>query len=410
MQLQKDQENERENGRMDETELKSLLPAYIGKKLRDQEGGGEKEGRDFLLHLGMDGGNLRRILALEDPFTALSGQEYRWNDLYGKKVALDVGQYMRTEAAGIKEKLKKKSEEILNKFDRYFVPALAEKDDAAFAVRQLDRSNPDGLYSILSREQKQDYGYLMSINRQTYEEITQEEEEAKKERAGIFGRREEKIDDLFSSVDSFLQQRYEIYRYKAMESIYQEVLGRLEKYDVSFPMQDIPPAAEAFFDQMDIYGAFSSDFLKTFDKMHFAKLIPEEKWKVAAARIRADRRKIEEKTKKIQENPLKCDISIIIEAIQNNCLVMKKNKAILSEYGIIKSVDYNSLSLKEILELLLQLRQIEKKPVKTVSFETNGERDYDSLLKNEEFRRALSDSVRAVRTNKAAADRLRRLL
>ena len=241
---------------MDETELKALLTAYIGKKLRDREGGGEKETQDFLQHLGLDGSNLRRILALEAPFTALSGQGYRWNDLYGKKAVLDVEQYMRSEAFGIKERLKKKTEEILDKFDWYFGPALAEKGDVAFAVRELDRSNPDGLYSILSRERKQDYGYLMNINRQTYEEIIQEEEEAQKERAGIFGHREEKIDDIFSSVDSFLQQRYELYRYKAMESLYQEVLNRLKKYDVSFPEQDISPETEALFDQMDIYGAF----------------------------------------------------------------------------------------------------------------------------------------------------------
>lgn len=388
---------------MDETELKALLTAYIGKKLRDREGGGEKETQDFLQYLGLDGSNLRRILALEAPFTALSGQGYRWNDLYGKKAVLDVEQYMRSEAFGIKERLKKKTEEILDKFDWYFGPALAEKGDVAFAVRELDRSNPDGLYSILSRERKQDYGYLMNINRQTYEEIIQEEEEAQKERAGIFGHREEKIDDIFSSVDSFLQQRYELYRYKAMESLYQEVLNRLKKYDVSFPEQDISPETEALFDQMDIYGAFSRDFLKTFDKMHFAEQIPEEKWTAAVAQIRVDDREKEEKINKI-------DIPIIIKAVQNNCLTMKKNKAILSEYDTIKSIDYNSLSLREVLELLLQLRQIAEKPVKTVSFEINGERDYDSLLENEEFMRALSDSMRAVCINKAAVNRLCQLL
>ena len=337
MQLQKDQENRMEEGIMDEKKLKALLLTYIGKRLRDREGGGEKESRDFLQYLGLDSANLRRIFALEVPFMALSGQEYRWNDLYGKKAILDVEQYMRTEADGIKEKLKKKSEEILDKFDRYFGSALAEKGDAAFAVRELDSSNPAGLYSILSREQKQDYGYLLSINRQTYEEIAQEEEEAQKERAGIFGRREEKIDDIFSSVDSFLQQRYEIYRYKAMESLYQEVLDRLEKYDVSFPAQDISPETEALFDRMDIFGEFSKDFLKTFDKMHFLEQIPKEKWKTAAAQICTYDQK---KEKKIQENLLESDISIIIEAIQNNCLVMKKNKTILSEYGIITQTSH----------------------------------------------------------------------
>ena len=375
-------------------ELGGQVLIYIGRQIKKHREENEKESLDFLKYFGLDSGNLRQMLALDEPFEPLSGQEYGWNDFYGKKAVMNVEQYMRKEAALIKEKLDKKSDIVLKKFREYFVPTLTQKGNAAFAARMLDSTDNNSLYALLCREKELDYGYLMIMNKQTYDEIKDEEERAGRERGGIFGHREESMDDLFTSVDNFLQQRYEIYRYKTIENIYENILKILNQYKVHFPDGIVEPELQDAFEHMNIYRKFSVDFLKTLDPVHF---LADISWD-------------ELKTYLFEKYSASQDISLIIEGIQNNCLVVKKKQAILSEYDIIGNVDYERLSLREKMELLRQLQQIIKKPVKESCFEIQDERDFDSLLENEEFMETLASSLRSIHTNKETVEKLQQLL
>lgn len=375
-------------------ELGGQVLIYIGRQIKKHREENEKESLDFLKYFGLDSGNLRQMIALDEPFEPLSGQEYGWNDFYGKKAVMNVEQYMRKEAALIKEKLDKKSDIVLKKFREYFVPTLTQKGNAAFAARMLDSTDNNSLYALLCREKELDYGYLMIMNKQTYDEIKDEEERAGRERGGIFGHREESMDDLFTSVDNFLQQRYEIYRYKTIENIYENILKILNQYKVHFPDGIVEPELQDAFEHMNIYRKFSVDFLKTLDPVHF---LADISWD-------------ELKTYLFEKYSASQDISLIIEGIQNNCLVVKKKQAILSEYDIIGNVDYERLSLREKMELLRQLQQIIKKPVKESCFEIQDERDFDSLLENEEFMETLASSLRSIHTNKETVEKLQQLL
>ena len=375
-------------------ELGGQVLIYIGRQIKKRGEENEKESLDFLKYFGLDSGNLRQMIALDEPFEPLSGQEYGWNDFYGKKADMNVEQYMRKEAALIKEKLDKKAEAVLKKFREYFVPALTQRGDAGFAARILDSTDKNSLYALLCREKELDYGYLMNMNKQTYDEIKDEEERAGRERGGIFGHREESMDDLFTSVDNFLQQRYEIYRYKTIENIYENILKILNQYNVHFPDGIVEPELQDAFEHMNIYRKFSADFLKTLDPVHF---LADISWD-------------ELKTYLFEKYSASQDISLIIEGIQNNCLVVKKKQAILSEYDIIGNVDYERLSLREKMELLRQLQQIIKKPVKESCFEIQDERDFDSLLENEEFMETLASSLRSIHTNKETVEKLQQLL
>lgn len=375
-------------------ELGGQVLIYIGIQIKKRGEENEKESLDFLKYFGLDSGNLRQMIALDEPFEPLSGQEYGWNDFYGKKAVMNVEQYMRKEAALIKEKLDKKADTVLKKFREYFVPTLTQKGNAAFAARMLDSTDNNSLYALLCREKELDYGYLMIMNKQTYDEIKDEEERAGQERGGIFGHREESMDDLFTSVDNFLQQRYEIYRYKTIENIYENILKILNQYKVHFPDGIVEPELQDAFEHMNIYRKFSVDFLKTLDPVHF---LADISWD-------------ELKTYLFEKYSASQDISLIIEGIQNNCLVVKKKQAILSEYDIIGNVDYERLSLREKMELLRQLQQIIKKPVKESCFEIQDERDFDSLLENEEFMETLASSLRSIHTNKETVEKLQQLL
>ena len=375
-------------------ELGGQVLIYIGRQIKKRGEENEKESLDFLKYFGLDSGNLRQMIALDEPFEPLSGQEYGWNDFYGKKAVMNVEQYMRKEAALIKEKLDKKADTVLKKFREYFVPTLTQKGNAAFAARMLDSTDNNSLYALLCREKELDYGYLMIMNKQTYDEIKDEEERAGQERGGIFGHREESMDDLFTSVDNFLQQRYEIYRYKTIENIYENILKILNQYKVHFPDGIVEPELQDAFEHMNIYRKFSVDFLKTLDPVHF---LADISWD-------------ELKTYLFEKYSASQDISLIIEGIQNNCLVVKKKQAILSEYDIIGNVDYERLSLREKMELLRQLQQIIKKPVKESCFEIQDERDFDSLLENEEFMETLASSLRSIHTNKETVEKLQQLL
>ena len=375
-------------------ELGGQVLIYIGRQIKKHREENEKESLDFLKYFGLDSGNLRQMIALDEPFEPLSGQEYGWNDFYGKKADMNVEQYMRKEAALIREKLDKKADAVLKKFREYFVPALTQKGDAGFAARILDSTDKNSLYALLCREKELDYGYLMSMNKQTYDEIKDEEERAGQERGGIFGHREESMDDLFTSVDSFLQQRYEIYRYKTIENIYENILKTLNQYNVHFPDGIVEPELQDAFERMNIYRKFSADFLKTLDPVHF---LADISWD-------------ELKTYLSEKYSAGRDISLIIEGIQNNCLVVKKKQAILSEYDIIGNVDYERLSLREKMELLRELQQITKRPVKESCFEMQDERDFDSLLENEKFVETLASCLRSVHANKEAVEKLQQLL
>ncbi len=365
--------------------------AYIGRQINKLGRDKEQESLRFLHYFGLDANNLRKVLSLEHPFTALSQKNYGWNDFYGKKATMDIEQYMRSEAGEIRMRLEEKAEGIIQKFKDRFIPSLIQMRDAGFAAFMLDNTDENSLYGLLCKVKKQDYSYLIDMNRQVYEEI--QEEDAKARRGfGLFGRREEAADDIFESVDQFLQQRYEIYRYKTMELIYEKLLKILEQYNVHFPDGEIQPEVEAALTELGVYKIFSRDFLKTLDPVHFLTEIPWDELK--------------ERLPRRQEKTCEEGISLIIQGIQKKCLVVKKRQAFLSEYAIIGNIDCKNLSLKEQMELFQKLQHPENFVTGTKVFAVNGERDYESLLENKEFMKKLTSSLQSLKMIQESASKM----
>ena len=85
----------------------------------------KKEARNLFNYSGLDINNLRKILALQIPFIELSAREYRWRDVYGKNAVLNIERYMQVETVSIK-KSEEKTEELLERFDKYFEPTLVK--------------------------------------------------------------------------------------------------------------------------------------------------------------------------------------------------------------------------------------------------------------------------------------------
>lgn len=132
----------------------------------------EKDDKDaalwLLRYIGVDNKNLRELLLMKDPFQTLSSQDYVWTDLYGKKASFHIEDYMKAEAAKMQEQLRKKSEDILKRFEKCFLSAFQKKGDADFVKRMLDADNPNGFYDLIEQE-KELYGRGFI---KTYREMT----------------------------------------------------------------------------------------------------------------------------------------------------------------------------------------------------------------------------------------------
>ena len=57
-------------------ELEEQVLIYIGRQIKKHREENEKESLDFLKYFGLDSGNLRQMLALDESFEPLSGNEY----------------------------------------------------------------------------------------------------------------------------------------------------------------------------------------------------------------------------------------------------------------------------------------------------------------------------------------------
>ena len=99
-----------------------------------------------------------------------------------------------------------------------------------------------------------------------------------------------------------------------------------------------------------------------------------------------------------------------MKAIQEKCLIIKKDQAILLKYDIIESIDYNEQSLTEILMLLSKVSAVIKEPSATEVYQMKKEKDYESLLENEKFMKALMENMEVVRKNRETLNRLQSLL
>lgn len=256
-----------------EEKFREKLLIYIHRQVKKRKEPDAGEMRSFFRYLGLESDNLRGMLENPAPFEPLSGQDYTWGNIYGKNAVLNIFQYMKEKSDMIRSGLNEKKEEILDQIRQCLMRGFQERGDALFAALMLDRSNDTGLSAQVRREKARDYQYLIEMNRCTYEEIRIEDMNAAKEKAGIFGHREECIDDIFSSVDHFLQQRYEIYRYMEIESIYEEILSFLEPYECNFPEGEISERISRVFDEMKITERFGEIYLQTFDLSQFTEQI-----------------------------------------------------------------------------------------------------------------------------------------
>lgn len=245
--------------------LEKKIFIYIYEKLKNRKPLSEEDSRNFLQYVGLDRENIRQMLQVEQPVAPLSEQNYQWNHIFGKNPSLDLDQYICRCKEMVCKLLETKETELLERIDEYLIPAIKRKGDVFFALQLLERENEAGLYEILRKEKVYDFSYLKEVNERTYEVIERELIAAQNERGGIFGKREERVADLFSSVDNYIQQNYELQRYKMMENIYQIVLESLEEYWVVFPEGILSVEMKQMFETSRVTEVFERAYLESLD-------------------------------------------------------------------------------------------------------------------------------------------------
>ena len=415
-----------QEGKYEKTEL--ILPSrdqiqrdilvYIGQCIDSHNKVTEKESTDFLKYLGIDSSNLRKLLHINDPFPVLSEKEYTWNHIYGRKPVFNIWQHMKESDQTMKSNMDSMIEDILQKVKGYILPELLKKGDSGFVIGMLDGNVELGLPSMLKKENDMDYDYLNTINRNTYEEIKLLDEETANEPGGPFGHRKECLDDLFSNIDDFLWQRYEIHRYQTMQAIYNLIIEGLSRYQFEFPTGEISKSEEEVFEKMQIFDAFDQSFLKTisisaflneisYDEI-YSNLFKRQRTQPDVIVTQAEGGIFYQYTRKeclIREKEIKSiylksvqkkEFSLIIDGIQKSCIEIKEKRVILKEYNI-EEINYKEMSLKELMVLLMRLKKEKLVPTGHHAFAIRHDHDYETLLGNPVFMESLKYSLETVR-------------
>ena len=184
---------------------------------------------EFIQYLGLDRVNVRRMLHSDESVKLISENPYTWDNLYGKNATLDLHQYIEEQTNDIKQSLEEKKAAFLVEMDVHLIPELRKIKEQEALELMLAHDQEDSLYITIEKEKTFDYAYLYDMNQSTYKVLEEENELAQKEKRGFWGHREERVANLLSSVDVFIQQVYEIYRCQAIEQLYQDMLEKIRQ-------------------------------------------------------------------------------------------------------------------------------------------------------------------------------------
>lgn len=259
-----------------EKEVAEELLRFLSMKIKNEQKFCEKDGIDFVDYVGLSENNLRQMLKLDKTFDFFEVQNLRWKDIYGKEASVDLQQSMKSEIEKNENALNEKKQKILEQFEEHLLPAIKRKGDAYFAIWLLDIGNDFGLHSILTKEKSKDYSFLLDINKDTFRIIQLQADAVSIERGGVFSKREERLMDLLISIDDFIQQRYEICRYKLIKEIYSILLEKLKDFWILFPDENVSSEIEIRIEEKKVLERIEQEFLKKLDLDTLVKSLAHE--------------------------------------------------------------------------------------------------------------------------------------
>ncbi len=365
---------------------------------------------EFFRYVGLDAKNLRTLLEVPQPFAALSDQAYSWEDVCGKNASIDLNTHMKETVSRIQHVMEEKKTEVRRRALDCILRGLRERGDAAFAARMMDPREPYGFCRMLEQEKQLDYAYLVEINKNTFHEIVDKDTRTRAERPGIFGHRREMLDDLLETVDLFLHQRYEMYRYKTVTEICEQLISDLSASWEDFPEGVFPEDCREIMDRMGVYAFFEGSFLETFRTRAFltGEMIrqAEEQYAEIAGQFPPAAEKIPQSAEAFSQAaeavPPAPDLRLFAEGIEKTCIIVKKEQIILNIYGITE-INREKLGPAELLALHRKLQQEGPRLLSSRTYVMDGGEDLRALLSDEIFVDTLKQSI-------AAVDRHRRIV
>lgn len=447
--------------------MRDPILCYIRDRILTKGSVSAGQAQEFLHYIGLDAKNLRTMLELEEPYMPLTDQEYTWDQVCGKHAELDLNDYMKQGVSRIQKALGEKQEEVINRAADCIVQGLREKGDAAFACFMLEPEAENSLGRLLQQEKQTDYGFLIDINKNTFQQIKEKDESARRERPGIFGHRQEALDDLLETVDLFLSQRYEMYRYKAVETVCDQLTENFVSHAPVFPSGSCPPVWASVFEQMNLYSIFEREYLRSFltdsfltsdmlweaaerckalaappkpaepepepapmpapepvpvpepvpapEPVPVPEPVPEpepaadwdwdDDWSVPQETVPQVPEAEEEKEAPghAEERP---DLSLLEEGVENQCIIIQNDQILLNVYDIMTPVDTSGMTLLQGMDKLKEMQREGLKPVFSRTYELRDQEDLLILLKNEAFVQQLKKSIEAVKQRRQTIEKL----
>ena len=244
--------------------ISKAILCYLRDAIAEKGGITEDEAVEFWHYLGLESKNLLFMLEIKNPYLPLSEKEYSWSQVYGRNKQLDISDYMKKCIFRMNNILEQKQEEIIGRALDCIMQGFREKNDAAFVCCMLDPQRENSLLYLLREGEEADYSFLEDMNRKTFARIKDMDETARNERGGFLGNRERALDDLLETVDQFLNQRYEIYRSRALKNIYSHLLEIITSFVPVFPDGLCPEKWQTVFEELNVYQLFEEIYLESF--------------------------------------------------------------------------------------------------------------------------------------------------
>lgn len=240
----------------DRYQLDKQLQATLAYKLNQYHVAFD-EIEDFMAYLGIDQRQLRENLSYDNLYDNLSLKAFEWKDIFGKEPQVDLLKYLQESEKNIQSYFTNKQNTIITRFKEMIDDELKKYFDKYTYIYVLNPHNAYSLYQLISQISHINIQKLLTINNETSESFKEKYHETKASHS-IFSHKEEKLDDLLQTLDMLISQRYEIHRFKAMKSIYNQILSYLKEIQMSYPLE-----AYDYHIPIDFYDDFIFRFMET---------------------------------------------------------------------------------------------------------------------------------------------------
>lgn len=408
-------------------ELKQAAIAFIW-ACKERSYPDSNTGKELLDHIGLRYKNLREITSFSKKFSSICEEDYDWNQIFGRTPVIDIWQFIKNEDNDIRVRFDQKRDEICQRAFAAIETAIRELHSTSFMLSALDCNNESGLYMSLQSEIKDDSTYLREMNRETFHNLQDKEERARKERGGIWGRRQEALDDFLETTDFFLNQRYEIHRAAAIKEIFDRLLQWFRDHDVMHAKGECGHSLYIIFEENGLYESFSEYYFQTLRMKDF---FTEDRLKAVRNRI-VDRMReadgkilpVERRDGGIQQftrssaqiipQDIACRFlqsisKIVVEMIADGaalrCVVIEKDRVVLRFF---REIEDNSKDTYSIAAVLKELGFLERAALVPVMEKEYAIEDgmWQILIDNDLFRSDLKECLDRIKKITSRRDEL----